>query len=213
MTISSARVAVGKLLVHGLSKVILRKPPVRNVDIHIWFALSNFMFQYKRSVIISQSVFRKISDCIAEVNNLYEVGGVLLGHRHLRTYFIIDATIPFSQKLKSNVSFELDGVKETQLADRLISMYRKKPSLVGIWHSHVGGMETFSSQDKQSNQKFAEIVGATISAIAIPTSDARLDELVSYYISPKGKETLCFTIVDTQKYIPKQYLIKNLETQ
>lgn len=171
------------------------------------------MFLKRRFVIISQDTFQKISNCIAKANNLYEVGGVLLGHRHLRTYFIIDATIPVSQELKSSVSFELDGTKETQLANRLISMYRRKLTLVGIWHSHVGGMDTFSSQDKQSNKKFTEIVGGAISAIAIPTSDARLDELVSYYISPKGKEALCFTVVDTRKYIPKQYLIKDFETQ
>jgi len=213
VTISSARVAVGRHLARGLSKATLPKLPVRSVDIHTWFALNNYMSIIRRSVIISQSTFQNISNCIAKVNNSYEVGGVLLGHRHLRTYFIIDATIPFSQKVKSNISFELDGVKETQLANRLISMYRKKPSLVGIWHSHVGRMDTFSSQDKHSNQKFAEIVGGAISAIAIPTSDARLDELVSYYISPKGKEALCFTVVDTQKYIPRQYLIKNFETQ
>lgn len=167
----------------------------------------------RRLVIISQSAFQNISNCIAKENNLCEVGGVLLGHRHLGIYFIIDATASFSQKLKSAVSFELDGVKETQLANRLISTYRKKPSLVGIWHSHVGGMDTFSFQDKQSNQKFAEIVGGAISAIAIPTSDAQLDELVSYYISPKGREALCFTVVDTPKYVPKQYLIKNFETE
>lgn len=198
----------GKRLVQDLLKVILPKLPVRSVDIRIWSVLNSFMFLLKKSVVISQSAFQKISDCITKANNLYEVGGVLLGHRFLRTYFIIDATIPISQELRSNILFELNGPKETQLANRLISQYHRKPSLVGIWHSHIGGMDTFSLQDKQSNQKFAEIVGGAISAIAIPTSDSWLDKLVSYYISPKGEETLYATFIDTQKYIPRQYLKK-----
>lgn len=154
------------------------------------------MFLPKRRVIISQIAFQKISNCIFETGNQYEVGGVLLGQRQLRTYFLTDATTPDNQRQKSNHSFELDGAQEMRKIDQLYGAYRNKPMVIGVWHSHVGGVEIFSQQDRISNKRFANVAGGIISAIAIPASSAQLKHLIFYYISQKGNEFPCISQVD-----------------
>lgn len=151
------------------------------------------MFLPKKRVIISQFAFQKISNCIFETGNQYEVGGVLLGHRQLHAYVLTDVTIPDVQRVKSNHLFELNGAQEMRKIDELYKLSCHKPMVVGVWHSHVGGVETFSHQDQISNRKFANVAGGIISAIAIPAFNAQLKQLIFYYISPQGKEFPCIS--------------------
>jgi len=165
---------------------------------------------FAKRVVVSQYALNKISESILLADNRYEVGGVFLGHRQFRTCFIIDATVPNDQKFKSTISFELAGESETKAANDVASLYCKPPALMGIWHSHIGGMDTFSAQDRRSNQVFSALVRGAISAIAIPAPNAKLDTLISYFISSKGKETMCDTIADSRRRIPQRYLRKRL---
>ena len=147
----------------------------------------------KRRVIISQIALQKISNCIFETGNQYEVGGVLLGHRQLRTYFLTDATIPDNQRQKSNHSFELDGAREMHKINELYRAHPSKPMVIGVWHSHVGGVETFSQQDQISNKRFASVAGGIISAIAIPASSKQLKKAnFLLRITTRKRVPLCF---------------------
>lgn len=157
---------------------------------------------------VSAHALGKISEAIQGAENLCEVGGVLLGHRRFFTYFVVNVTVPPAGQAQSNISFVLNGQLETESAAALASEYAQPPKLVGIWHSHVGGMETFSAQDRQSNKIFAGLMGGAISALALPDLDARLGELAVYYVSPGGKEERCPVFPEGRRPVPLRYLRK-----
>ena len=163
-----------------------------------------------KKIIVLENVCDKISKCILSIGNMYEVGGVLLGYRWLHTWFIVDVTIPIDQELKSKTVFLLDGEKETKMIKKIVSMYRIAPEPVGIWHSHVGGIKEFSDQDKESNSTYAQQIGGAISAIAIPSLDKELEELVVYYILPTKEDVLFVANYKGCGKIWKKYIRKSI---
>ena len=161
-----------------------------------------------RCVVFSRGAFRRLSLSIEETGNFYEVGGVLLGHYRFNTYFIIDVTVPVGQIDKSNISFVINGEKETVTIEKIRARYICPPLPLGIWHSHVTGIETFSIQDRISNQKFSQSFDGALSTIAVQSANIGTVKLKTYYIFPDGSEQFCETIVDTGKRIPRCYFKK-----
>ena len=104
----------------------------------------------------------------------------------------------------SYCSFEIDGERETEKADRIMDSYRIKPEPVGLWHSHLTGIKVFSDQDRLSNQVFAKAYHDIVSLIVIPGSQGETDTVIPYVISPDGHES---SISFGNRQIPEKYLL------
>ncbi len=146
---------------------------------------------FKYRVIFSKSPFQKIKKSLIKAQNKYEIGGILLGYKILNFYFIIDVTIPKNINKKSMVSFVLDGEEHSKLASEIIKSYLYKPSVLGIWHSHICSGTTFSTQDKISNKEMACFLNGTLSML-VTMNNGKFFKKV-YYIYPSGKHILCKT--------------------
>ena len=142
-------------------------------------------------ITVSRRVLDKISRAIRDVENTREAGGVLLGYRRPHGLDVIDATVPCPGQVADIVTFTIDGDAETAKAAALCAAYRDCPEVIGLWHSHVGGIPTFSRQDRSSNQMFARCFGQVLSCIAVPGPDCRLKELVVYQVCPGQEEHRC----------------------
>lgn len=147
-------------------------------------------------MILSKDAYQRIKNSIKKAENKYEVGGVLLGHRIINLYFVVAVTVPTRCDTRSMVSFVLDGKEHTEHVQRIIQNFRIKPSVLGVWHSHICDIAAFSEQDRQSNRRLAAVLGGTLSMIvSMPEPDKRLN-LVSCHITAKGKEHYCNTTTD-----------------
>ena len=157
-------------------------------------------------VIFSCKAFDKLFSCVAEAKGLYEVRGILLGHYYEYTYTVVDVSFPENQDKKSKVSFMINGRKETRIIEKIRKKYYLPPFPIGIWHSHVNGVETFSMRDKLSNQKFCEAFGNSISVIAVHPSITKEIKLITYSVFACGDIKSIQTSIDMNKQIPKRYM-------
>jgi len=156
-------------------------------------------------VIFSCKAFDKLFKCVAEAKGCYEIGGILLGHYYKHRYIVVDVSFPENQDKKSNISFMIDSKKETRSIEKLRKKYYLTPFPIGIWHSHVNGVETFSTQDKLSNQKFCKAFGNSISVIAVQSSITKKIKLITYKIVAYSDEKCIQTAIDMEEQIPKCY--------
>lgn len=97
---------------------------------------------------------------------------------------------------KSKVSFTLDGDWHTERALELMQEFWYKPSILGIWHSHICDIDTFSEQDRRSNKQLAMSFNGVLSMIAMLPIPLRELSLTAYFISPSGNESPCQVVVD-----------------
>lgn len=182
-------------------------PVASDAGIPIWSA-SNKMDLCRYRVWLSGTVQKTISDSMRKAKNQYEVGGVLVGHRLFHTFFVVGATVPCGDDVKSPVSYSWNGITETKKVDVLISSFGLKPIPIGTWHSHIKGTATFSGQDMESNKLFAERFGKTIAAIVIPNENTALKLFAVWFISSESKASgkCCKVYFDTKR-MPIRYLL------
>lgn len=166
---------------------------VLNVGIRPFIVSNNVIFSTHK-VFLSKHVLKKIKRSVADTKNQYEVGGILLGYKILCWYYIIDITVPSKLVDKSAVCFFLDGKHHTEQAKRIIKRFCYAPSVIGVWHSHICNITTFSKRDRQSNKQFAASFGEILSIIATFSSLSKTIKLATYYITTRGGECRCRTI-------------------
>ena len=147
-------------------------------------------------VVLSKKAYRQIRNGVTNARNDFEVGGVLVGYKMFKRYHVIAVTTSAKTAEKSKVSFTLDGDWHTARALELMEAFRPKPSILGIWHSHICDGDTFSEQDRQSNMQLAISFNGVLSMIAMMTIPFQDLGITAYYISPKGKESLCQSVID-----------------
>ncbi|MDO4343417.1 MAG: Mov34/MPN/PAD-1 family protein [Eubacteriales bacterium] len=147
-------------------------------------------------VVLSNKAYCQIRNSVTNAKNNFEVGGVLLGYKILRHYSVVAVTVPPKTAEKSKVSFTLDGDWHTARALELMQTFRRKPSILGIWHSHICDGDTFSEQDRQSNMQLAISFHGVLSMIVMMEMPLRDLRMTAYFISPNGKERLCQVAVD-----------------
>lgn len=158
-------------------------------------------------VFISKTAYTQIKDSVTKAENDFEVGGVLLGHKIFRQYFVIAVTTSTEIAEKSKVSFTLDGDWHTIHVLELVQKYIHKPSILGVWHSHICDIDAFSEQDRQSNKQLAIFLNGTLSIIAMLLMPLQTINLTAYFITASGKERICQVEVDLyDRAIPKRYL-------
>ena len=148
------------------------------------------------SVVLSNKAYCQIRDCVTNAENNFEVGGILLGYKKFKRYSVVAVTSPTETAEKSKVSFILDGDQHTALAFEIMRTFRRKPSIIGVWHSHICEGATFSEQDRQSNMQLATSFHGVLSMIAVLAISLQDLRITAYYISPKGKESLCQIVLD-----------------
>lgn len=158
-------------------------------------------------VILSRKVFYQIKHSLTEACNSYEVGGLLLGHKMLNSYFIIAATVPDVITDKSITSFILDGNKHTESAIKTMQYFQYEPTILGVWHSHICDTAIFSEQDRQANKQLAIFLKGALSMITtMPVPNQRLN-FTTYFITAKGKEHRCQTKIDFyNRKIPSHFM-------
>lgn len=158
-------------------------------------------------VFISKTAYNQIKDSVTKAQSDFEVGGVLLGHKTFGRYFVVAVTAPTEIAEKSKVSFTLDGDWHTTRASKLMQKFQHKPSILGIWHSHICDIDVFSEQDRQSNKQLAILLNGTLSMIATLSMPLQETKLTTYFITASGKECICQVEIDLyDRAIPKRYL-------
>lgn len=147
----------------------------------------------KRHVIITRKASRAIREHILKVDCNYETGGILIGYRLCKVYFIVAVTISDKADGSSKVSFFLNGVEHMRKVNDIISCFRCPPSVLGIWHSHILDGHNFSEQDKTSNRILAKELNGTLSMLVTKRHVQGVTLSISY-ISTTGVETSCNVI-------------------
>ncbi len=147
-------------------------------------------------VVLSKKAYCQIRDSVTTAKNDFEVGGVLLGYKMFKRYSIVAVTVPTETAEKSKVSFTLDGNWHTARALELMQTFQRKPSILGIWHSHICDGDTFSEQDRRSNKQLAISFNGVLSMIVMLTMPLQDLSMTAYFISPNGKERICQVVVD-----------------
>ena len=142
-------------------------------------------------VLLLPKAYCQIRSGVLAVNNEFEIGGILLGYKFLNRYFIAAVTVSTEPAKRSKVSFVLDGKWHTARVKEYMQEFRCKPSILGIWHSHICDVDTFSELDRQSNRRFAETFGSILSMIVMLTMPSRDLNLTTYFIRSGRKETPC----------------------
>jgi len=88
-----------------------------------------------------------------------ETGGILLGARTDRAWFVIESLDPGPRAILRRAYFEYDDKYLTHLANKVRLRYRSKLSLLGLWHRHPGSLDRFSSTDDETNRTFVQTCG------------------------------------------------------
>lgn len=152
-------------------------------------------FSFAAKVVLTRKAYCRIRNSVIAANNEFEIGGVLLGYKFLNRYSVAAVTVSAEPADKSNVSFTLDGKWHTACALKYMQKFWRKPSILGVWHSHICDIDVFSEQDRQSNKRLAESFGDILSMITMLTMPSQDLKFTAYLISTNGKETLCQVIV------------------
>lgn len=139
-------------------------------------------------LVFSSEAMRKITASIRKKENNSEAGGVLLGHRWLRSVYVVSATVPSEDETTSRGSFTIDGTIESSKARIIANSYYLKPNIIGIWHSHVSRIPQFSYQDIVSHKIMTNVLGTAISVLVIPTEKYTIEQFTPYLVTSKKPE-------------------------
>ena len=109
-----------------------------------------------KQVIFSDRAFASL---IAETNNHpdTETGGILLGQIKDGFWYIIENLDPGPKSIFQVAYFEYDQEYVNHLAQKINQIYQHPLILLGLWHRHPGSLDSFSSLDDETNQKFANL--------------------------------------------------------
>lgn len=176
--------------------ILRRQQNASSAGTLIWCASSEMKHGFPVKVVLSKRAYGQIRDLVTDTGNRFEVGGLLLGYKCFARYHVVAATVPSETAERSQVSFVLDGDWHTARAFELMQEFQHKPSILGVWHSHICDVDVFSEQDRQSNEQLAICFHGALSMIAIWTASIQNLGLTAYFISPGRKERLCRVIVN-----------------
>ncbi len=140
-------------------------------------------------------VSNKIKFNLLKATNQNEIGGILIGYKLLFVCIIVDVTVASSVEENKRFSFVLDGSFHALQMNKIIREYQLQPSVIGLWHSHVNGIQTFSFQDIESNNIMAKEFGSIVSAIATINLQKNQFEVLTYFVRQNMVEKRCVTFM------------------
>lgn len=135
-------------------------------------------------IVVSSKAFLNIQTCVTVAENTYETGGILIGYKLCNTFFVVTSTSQEESEARSKVTFTLNGNEHTQKASQIISQFKFKPLVLGVWHSHICDGACFSELDRISNKSFAEFFNGALSMLAVMQDDKI--SLTTHFISASG---------------------------
>lgn len=146
-------------------------------------------------IFYSSKAWNKVKSNLLKVANKSEVGGILIGYKLLFAYIVVDVTVASSIEENKRFSFVLDGGYHMKQMDKIISKYQLPPLVIGLWHSHVNGIQTFSSQDIESNNIMARDFGNIISAIATINLQSNQLDISTYFVQRDMDQKKCIAFM------------------
>ncbi len=155
--------------------------------------LNKTILSNRKIVVVCRRAYGSIKSSLIATENACETGGILLGYRIFNTHIIVAITTADKAKKKDKTSFVLDGYEHTEKVEQIISNYKVKPKVLGVWHSHICDTNTFSKQDRISNFKLAKIFNGVLSMIVTSYEEKFL--LTTFFVTQNSEEYLCFTKV------------------
>lgn len=135
--------------------------------------------------------WNKIKSNLLKVANENEMGGILIGYKLLFARIVVDVTVASSVEENKKFSFVLNGSFHEKQMDKIVCKYWLPPSVIGLWHSHVNGIRTFSFQDIESNDIMAKNFGSIISAIATINLQNNQFDISTYFVQQNMDEKKC----------------------
>ena len=86
-----------------------------------------------------------------------ETGGVFLGLRCGRIWYVIESCDPGIHAIYQPSYFEYDHEYINHVINKLSRLYRYPLELLGLWHRHPGSMDVFSLTDDTTNAAYAKL--------------------------------------------------------
>ena len=86
-----------------------------------------------------------------------ETGGILLGVFSEHTWYVLESIDPGPNSIFTPSYFEYDRAYTEHLANKVRRSYKAEISLLGLWHRHPGGFDSFSRTDDATNIKYARL--------------------------------------------------------
>lgn len=143
-------------------------------------------------VVISKHAYDKLRKHVYVTGFQYETGGVLMGYKCLRTFYVVAFTFPhdLENMNATKMTFVLNGEEHTEEIEKIKSKYFFRSKLIGVWHSHITEDDTFSLQDKMSNNLLVSQLGEMLSVVVTQQEQGDI-WLTPYYIMEDSSEVLC----------------------
>lgn len=134
-----------------------------------------------------------------------ETGGVFLGKIIDNVWYVLETIDPGPNAIFQAAYFEYDTPYVNHLANKTARFYLNGLDLLGLWHRHPGSMDTFSSTDDMTNQRYARMLnGGALSGIV------NLDPIFRftlYHISvPIAYANTAYSVDDSR--IPQDLLLQ-----
>lgn len=163
---------------------------VRNVEILRCIELNERRLMLKHKIIINKRAYDQLLRHVCCVNFQYETGGIVLGYKCLRMFYIVAFTFPQTHKNADRMRFTLNGKEHMREIEKIEKKFVFQPQFLGVWHSHTTEDISFSLQDQKSNELLANQFGEIISIIVIQKKKAFDIKLSPYYITRNRQEFL-----------------------
>lgn len=142
---------------------------------------------------------RHIRKALLKADNMFEIGGLLMGCSVGGSFCIVDVTIPKTINHKSRGTFILNGTEHIALAEEIQKRHIHLVRILGVWHSHVIGGALFSAQDTLSNKQIAQYLDGALSMLIVGSDCYERVMTNIQYITPEGKIQNC-NLVDLTKH-------------
>ena len=132
-----------------------------------------------------------------------ETGGVFLGHRCEKIWYIVEAVDPGINCIFQPAYFEYDDVYLNHLMNKIDRLYKVPLELMGLWHRHPGSFDQFSGTDDGTNIKYArKHADGAISALVNIDPTFRI---TMYHVTdPLNYRKVKYSVGD--KLFPPEYL-------
>ncbi|MCL2081927.1 MAG: Mov34/MPN/PAD-1 family protein [Oscillospiraceae bacterium] len=86
-----------------------------------------------------------------------ETGGTFLGCHESGTWYVIETIEPGPNSVYTQSSFEYDQEYTERVMNEKALSYKSDMTLIGLWHSHLGSLDVFSTMDDEVNSEYAKL--------------------------------------------------------
>lgn len=155
-------------------------------------------------VVFTQRAFNSIVTEVIDKHPI-ETGGILIGYvLDNGAWIVVENIPPGYNTIHQRAYFEYDAEFVNYLSNVIALQYKGNLQVLGLWHRHPGGMDTFSNTDDGTNIKFArDRQCGAISALV--NCDPRM-RMTMYHVSPQGLYQPIEWYVDDGETIPEEFI-------